>query len=259
MKSLQRLVMFTLALSLAAYMAAAVVVLMGLLGGCCAQMPAPMTAKAIYQRGAEGMVQIIIYHNGIGQGSGMVIGEDKDGNQLVLTAAHCFEGVPHPLMIVVAVGDNPAGYARSPGVLVKADEDDDLALVRLMRRLPRVAVHVARSEPDMFDQVYLVSSPDGAPRLVGPGVLSRKHRIAQAHNHELWQIQGFAWPGSSGGGVLNGRGELVSVIQATNLVDDETALDPVPGEVSAEVIVPDVIFGAPLERIHAFLYGAGVL
>lgn len=222
---------------------------------CAARSPAPATPVgdlAAYRAGAAALVRVVTVDPSDGgrlEGSGAALAERApDGSQLVLTAGHLFEGGV-PVAVVETTEDTASGHHEMVGaMLVARDPVEDLALLELSRPVPARGLRLAAREPATFSRVYLFGNPEGAPRTVGPGVISAKHRPSTKRPHDLWQITGFAWPGSSGGPVLDAAGELVSVVLSVDLAqDDESAED---GKL---VVVPEVSFGAPWGAVRRFM------
>jgi Trypsin-like peptidase domain len=133
----------------------------------------------------------------IGLGSGFRIG----GGRFV-TNAHVLAGAAH-----VEVFDN------SERLLGTIDHVQALSATVDLAILPRlqggiVALSLAPSAPRVGEQIIVIGSPEGLTNTVSDGIVSAFRTI---EGRRLLQITAPISPGSSGGPVLNGRGEVVGV------------------------------------------------
>jgi S1-C subfamily serine protease len=95
---------------------------------------------------------------------------------------------------------------RVTGVL-KLDERNDLALLAFDNKaIPALAL--ASGTPEIGDEVYAIGNPRGLEGTFSPGIVSG---IRQFEADSLLQITAPISRGSSGGPVLNNRGEVVGV------------------------------------------------
>jgi S1-C subfamily serine protease len=213
----------------------------------------PLPAQTVFQRLEKAAVMVMVTDGStMGQGSGVVVGYHQAA-PLVLTAAHLFHN--DAARILVLVDDGATGGEGAPGLLIKIDRDKDLALIEVIKDdanlstsgapsgLPwRDALSIAKQPPGEFEAVYLMASPDSAPRTAGLGVLSALHRVMRGQ--EVYQITAFCWPGSSGGPVVNDRGELIGIIRAVAR--------------SGETIISDVCDTVSLPDIKRFVRSGGI-
>jgi len=133
----------------------------------------------------------------IGLGSGFRIG----GGRFV-TNAHVLAGAAH-----VELFDN------SERLLGTIDHVQALSATVDLAILPRlqggiVALSLAPSAPRVGEQIIVIGSPEGLTNTVSDGIVSAFRTI---EGRRLLQITAPISPGSSGGPVLNGRGEVVGV------------------------------------------------
>ncbi len=211
--------------------------------------------RVIYLRGLNSLVKITVLHGDrMSCGSGSVVGHNADGYQIVLTAAHLFDaGDPNPT-IVSESRDLPYEKLLDPSsssdaILISLDEKNDLALLRLTKHLDRETLPLG--EPlRQTDPLYYFGNADEAPTTFGRGVLTRVNYPSEDAAGYA-QYTGFAWPGMSGGPVLDQRGRLVGVIAAVNRVDD-------PGYTTT-VLVPQIAYLVPERSIAALLAKNAVL
>ncbi len=146
----------------------------------------------------------VIVHGAHGRGSGTVVG--KAGSAyIVLTCAHVIKDETD-LAIATPRGDFPA-------VLDKVDEARDLATLLVAGDLGIKPMRVAMFEPNLYETLYVMSSPLGIPQTGSEGVLYSKNR-SLGEPTPRWAFTGFMLPGSSGGTITNIYGELVCVAEA---------------------------------------------
>ncbi len=217
--------------------------------------PPPLTQRQVLALGSASLLSLDVLDlenpdDGVGTGSGAAVGR-VCGRQVVLTAGHLFTGVIRPLIRVETTEDGAPHWGVA-GVLLAVDSAADLALVSLPVPTTSLELGLAPVEPEMFETLYMFGNPSGAPRTVGTSILAAKHRPSDSKHKrrgDMWQLTGFAWPGSSGGPVLDSRARLVSVILAVDQDRDDDG---------AVVIIPDVAFTAPWANVRDFLRKNGV-
>lgn len=197
----------------------------------------PRDMKETINKASGSLVLILTQEvDGTGFGSGEVVGHRGEGD-LILTCAHVVAGAS--AVLVVEALDGPKGRVTRAHV-VAWDQVHDLALVETARSFGGPVLPIAAKEPETFDVVYMLSNPNGIAglRTAGVGLLSRT-KSPHGKIPEMYQITGFAWPGSSGGMVVNTSGQLVGVIKAV-MVDDG-------------VVVPEVVYAIRYPYVADFL------
>ena len=192
----------------------------------------PCSPVDVYQRVSASAV---IVTTRTGSGSGTVILRGSEGS-LVLTARHVVEAEGRVVEILVPYADGDHGVSKSRARVLLVDRDRDLALLRSDAPLAAPALPVARSEPELYETVYMVAAPMGLAGTAAPGVVSAKLGPDGA---ALWEITGLTFFGSSGGTVANARGELVAV--------------PIVVSTWNGLPIPQIGFAVPLGSIRTFL------
>lgn len=117
----------------------------------------------------------------------------------VVTAAHVVSGFDR-----VSVKRKAGSWK---GKVVKVDEINDLALIRVDRNLGAPLWPDASVQPDPVpgDQLVLIGSPYGLEGTVTTGIVSRI-------SYNRIQTDAAANPGNSGGPAVNGKGEVVGIL-----------------------------------------------
>ncbi|PYQ15812.1 MAG: peptidase S1 [Acidobacteria bacterium] len=142
-----------------------------------------------------------------GQGSGLVLADDG----YILTNSHVARS-PGGLRVRLADG------TTIPGRLVGADDNTDLAVVRVEARLP-APLALAEAEPLSVGQlVVAIGNPLGFERSVSLGVVSALFRSlptsAGGLLEGLIQTDAAVNPGNSGGPLVDAEGRAVGITTA---------------------------------------------
>lgn len=164
----------------------------------------------------------VLISNGFGQGSGTVI-KKTDTEMYILTCYHVIEGAD-----VVSVGYNKTdksgkvgGMTIFAGEVVKIDIELDLALVKTSVVDNEIdVVNLAETDPQKGDNVYTVGNPLGILRNISKGILSNKL-------DGFYITDALTTFGNSGGGLFNGKGELIGVpdkVPVYGLIDNIYAI-----------------------------------
>jgi len=151
--------------------------------------------------------------------------KDQELGQAILTAKHVAETLEGYQFNTRACALTERDDCVDLGTFVVNSEtgiDEDWALYVVKRKaFDTLKVATVCHEPvDIGDELLLVGVPNSEPR-VSKGILSW---IEEENGDPLYCIQGYAWPGSSGGGVFDARGRLVGVMSAVAI-----HIDPVTG------------------------------
>lgn len=209
-----------------------VILALFLMPRCCHMIDQP---ENVPHRYVNNMIQsIVIVHASIDRpefdayGSGIVI--LKQGELIyVLTSAHFFgdEEVRIELAeqklslsdifdveIIADVKNEEEKLERikAPAKIYRVDHKRDLALIT-MRSIEQefIPAQIARKEPYVGEDLWVVGNPLGMHGTLTKGVLSSKDRMRESGN-VFWQTDAGAVSGSSGGGVFNKSGRLVGVV-----------------------------------------------
>lgn len=155
----------------------------------------------------------VTVHSANSRGSGSIIKVEKKAT-LILTAAHVvFE------QIIVRNTDGKLKRINIPSrnitvklkkkkykaLLVKIDRELDIAVVKIFKRLNIKPVKIAKKEPEVGEIVWLISSPNGQLSALNRGTFS-----SVKEDHAYVSTAGHF--GSSGGMIVNTKGEQIGVI-----------------------------------------------
>ena len=138
---------------------------------------------------------------------------DIDGKPVVLTNRHVVEGVP---LHAIRIQTIDRRLLTPTQVLTNADFD--VAAVIVAEDTPAPAIFTDSAE--VGDIILTIGSPFGLDRSVSMGIVSATHRrripasVGQTPRVGFYQIDTAVNPGSSGGPMLNLRGEVVGVVTA---------------------------------------------
>lgn len=148
-----------------------------------------------------------------GSGSGSIIKID-DKATYILTAAHVIYD-EHTLLIrkgklkrsgilsksiTVTVGEK-----KYKALTIKVDKELDVAIVKIYKKLKIIPVKIAKKQPKFGEAVWAISNPGGMKGIINKGIFS-----SIQEEYAVVSVAGFF--GSSGGMVLNSKGELIGVI-----------------------------------------------
>ena len=149
-----------------------------------------------------------------GAGSGVIIGEVKNGNAYyIITNHHVIEGA-EKITIRLRNGDS---YDAS---LVGSSEFDDIALLRIVEKNGKkltVAKLGSSANLKVGDGVVAIGNPLGTlGGTVTDGIISALDREIMVEDYvmRLLQTNAAINPGNSGGGLFNSAGELIGVVNA---------------------------------------------
>lgn len=154
---------------------------------------------------ASSVVLIAVHdHKGeiIGTGSGIMIG--KKG--YILTNYHVIKGGP---IFAVRIEDHEKVYVTSE--VIKYHPDLDLAIIRIDKELTPIPVYKGKTKLVRGQKVVAIGSPLGLFNSVSDGIISGFRNIK---NVNMIQFTAPISHGSSGGAVLNMRGEIIGISTA---------------------------------------------
>jgi len=160
-----------------------------------------------------------------GTGSGVIVGV-RDGKSLVLTAGHVCNGTDNMgqsdsgLTLQYSM-ELTSGYGNEAmGTVISLDIINDLCLVIADDYLGP-SLSVADQAPLLHEKIYTMSSPLGLAAPLAVPVFEG-YFAGDVSTLSIFTIP--AAPGSSGSPILNGQGEIISIISAAAVSFDEYAI-----------------------------------
>jgi S1-C subfamily serine protease len=169
---------------------------------------APPVATTVYSRVRAGLVVIEASRtNGAGDlGSGFIVNSNGD----MMTALHVVARM-REIKVIFADGTS------STAAIESAHPTDDIAVLTA-DRLPAVIVpEVLGGAADVGDQTFVVGNPLGLTGSLSAGVISGLDRsFATQDGHALKgliQFDAAVNPGSSGGPLLNTKGQVIGIVE----------------------------------------------
>ena len=142
------------------------------------------------------------------EGSGIVIGIDAlDESRWILTAAHV---VNRATDILIKPSDRLSQSAK----VVWVDEDTDVALLKVRDALPALTLASQSTLPG--EHVCALGNPFGLGVSMSCGVIAGPNRQGIGLNRieDFIQTDAAINPGSSGGALVNAKGQLIGMIAA---------------------------------------------
>jgi hypothetical protein len=203
----------------AALVAAAVLVLSLLPRSRPVRQPAPVAHPAATQSGdltalirrvRPAVVTVIVYdHRGkeLGFGSGFFVSSAGE----LLTNHHVIEGASSAR---IRTSD---GRTFPLQVILADDKDSDLARLVAFTNAPVPFLRLAQQHPQVGDRIVVIGSPMGLDETVTDGIVSAvpEEREGQSDlEPATLQVTAAISEGSSGGPVVNARGEVIGVATA---------------------------------------------
>jgi tetratricopeptide (TPR) repeat protein len=198
-------------------------------------MPRPCgaaDADTIYRQNSRAVVVVIsLDEKGrlLGQGSGFLVREDG----AVVTNYHV---VNLAKTIKVKVGDRTV---EAEG-LIHADPDNDLAVLKVEGKGYGAVTIGDAGKVRVGERLYVIGSPGGLENTISEGILSGIRRVDATRR--VLQMTAPISPGSSGGPVFNGSGEVVGVatflIAQTQNLNFAVPIDLVAGALTKKTVVP---------------------
>ncbi len=166
--------------------------------------PRPMTVAEVYQML---LPSVVFIRAGSASGTGVVV----NGEGVILTALHVVEGVS---AIEVAFADG----TRSRATLAAADPDNDIAALTADTLPGTLVPAVLGGGAGIGDDVVAIGNQLGLGDSTTAGVVSGLGRTATRKSGPdlkgLIQFDAAVNPGSSGGPLVNMRGQVIGIVVA---------------------------------------------
>lgn len=182
-----------------------------------------MTPEQIYEEAKEINVGVIVYaqNQKVGEGSGIIVGEDKDKkNTYIITAAHVI--ADKGVSVQIQTHDGKEFDADIVGV----DTKTDIGVIRVSKTGFKAATFGNSDKLNVGQKVYAIGNPGGTVFFGSftNGIISAIDRpvASSASAYDLPCIQHNAAinPGNSGGALLNEFGQVIG-LNSSKITDTE--------------------------------------
>jgi len=160
-----------------------------------------LTPEQIFEKVNDSVVLILIYDSSnklISQGSGVVI----NNSGYVLTNYHL-------LSVRNKIKIKHTNQLINDAEIVSIDMGKDLLVLRMSSTRLSVIKFANSKDLKIGQRIYTIGSPMGFENTISEGIISGFRKYGQDIN--LIQISASISPGSSGGAVVNSRGELIGI------------------------------------------------
>ncbi len=170
------------------------------------------SAMEVFRKVAPSIVVVLaLDRNGrvVSQGSGVVVAEEQ-----VVTNCHVVEKAARIAVRFASSAEVPKSL-RATGLLAVKDREFDLCFLFVDELSGLAASSVARlgsaKALSVGQEVYAVGAPAGLELSLSRGIVSQLRGVSARRGAPLVQTDAAVSPGSSGGGLFNGNGELVGI------------------------------------------------
>jgi S1-C subfamily serine protease len=143
------------------------------------------------------------YGNQLSLGSGFFV-----KSNLIATNFHVVEG--GKLFKIVSNSDKEK-YKAS---VFRIDDTHDLALLEIDESPDLKPLKIQSDYPEQGSDIFVMGSPAGYPGTISKGIVSALRKF-EPYNYSLIQIDAAISPGSSGGPVVNKKGEVIGITVST--------------------------------------------
>ena len=149
-------------------------------------------------------------------GTGIIVNTQAD----IMTALHVVQGAS-AIKVTFADGSNSAASIKS------SDPDHDIAVLTAVHPPSVIVPEVLGGGAQIGDEIFAVGNPLGLVGSLSAGVVSGLNRsfpLADGRTMSgMIQFDAAVNPGSSGGPLLNGKGQVIGIV--TGLANPEGAKD----------------------------------
>jgi len=165
-----------------------------------------LTADQVYSKTNNAIVTIYTFDNNdnpISQGSGVVLNQKG----WVVTNYHVYEGASK---IVIKHANKIVAYST----ILAMDAEKDILILKIAdRSFPSIPIGNS-ALLKVGQKVYAIGSPLGLENTISEGIISGL-RTNKEKTENFIQISAAISPGSSGGALVNAKGELIAITTST--------------------------------------------
>lgn len=157
----------------------------------------------------------VTVHNIKSKGSGSIIKIDKNSTY-ILTAAHVIyeqkiiRNINGKLEKINKLSKNITVKSKNKkykAIIIKIDKELDIAVIKIFKKLKIEPVKIAKKEPEFGEIVWAIASPGEHSNILNKGIFSGIKK-----NYSFVSTANYF--GSSGGMVVNTKGEQIGTISA---------------------------------------------
>jgi tetratricopeptide (TPR) repeat protein len=200
-------------------------------------------ASEIYAQSSKSVLILLVKSESgqtVAQGSGFIVAGGKIiTNEHVARAGRVFVDL---------------GAAKLPTTVEKSDQFNDLAILSTDAELSTAPLTLARDLPAPGSAVYVIGNPEGLDRSISTGIVSA---VRLLQGRQLIQITAPISPGSSGGPVLNVRGQVIGV--AVGMLEEGQNLNFAVPSIVLEKLINSDGAGATLDVPSLLGMAAGLV
>lgn len=163
------------------------------------------TAKDIAKNCLPSTVSLVMEDKSkqpISLGSGFILENGK-----VVTNLHVIEGAKYGYIL-----ENGSSKKHTIKGYFQIDKINDLAILSVPSLNAQPLAISSLDKPEIGEKIYAIGNPKGLSGTISEGIVSG---IRSMENKELIQITAPISPGSSGGPVINNKGEVIGVAVGT--------------------------------------------
>ncbi len=113
--------------------------------------------------------------------------------------------------IVIKVINNFNGIERN-GIVYATDQIRDVAILKIESDYSSHYLTINSTLPDIGTHIWVAGTPEGLDGTLSEGIISS---VRKDDDYDLLQISAPISPGSSGGPIINDKGELIGISVAT--------------------------------------------
>lgn len=188
-----------------------------------------LTPEQIYEKVNNAVVIVLAYDSGgnlINQGSGVVIKDDG----YIITNYHIMKNASKASVVHGNLFENAE--------LIGGDEESDILFIKISKSYLSVIATPETEEIKIGQKIYAIGSPMGYENTISDGIVSGYRKFDKI---DLIQITASISPGSSGGAVVNSRGELIGISTYT-ISEGQNINFAIPIGVIGEIEIKPFVF-----------------
>ena len=192
--------------------------------------------EEVYEKVNNSVVTIFAYDNEnikVGRGSGIII-----DTGIVVTNFHVYQGSDR-------ISVSHYGNEYEVDKIIGVDIDKDVIICKTSKHLLPIEI-AAASDFRIGERIYAIGSPLGFENSITDGLISGFREI---ENNKLLQISAPISFGSSGGAVINSRGQLIGISSSGYIYSDINFAIPIDAiyNLSTNCSVEDTICSIKIE------------